>query len=162
MVRALPPELFVDALGRAPRAKRVPCALLDFGSTPFDGTRPQEAMGALFLIKRQLAEFGVKTPRFDFAAVAYLHKTGSDVERLIEDNFPSAEIAIAATIADAFLALPVFAISTALFEVMRNRLDSLLSQRRLQRRVPDAVIQEVLRLPPRSGSYGRAAALLCH
>ena len=148
LVRAQPPELFVDALGRAPRAKRVPCALLDFGSTPFDGSRPQEAMGALFLIKRQLAEFGIRTPRFDFAAVAYLHKTGSDVKRLIQDNFPSSEIAIAATIADVFLALPVFQVGTALFEVMRNRMEGLLSQRRLRHRVPDDVIQEVLRLPP--------------
>ncbi|HCU94355.1 MAG TPA: hypothetical protein DHU96_17210 [Actinobacteria bacterium] len=44
--------------------------------------------------------------------------------------------------------LPVFQVSTALFEVMRNRLNDLLSQRRLRRRVPDDVIEEVLRLPP--------------
>lgn len=147
-VRAQPPELFVDALGRAPRAKRVPSALLDFGSTPFDGTRPQEAMGALFLVKRQLAEFDIRTPRFDFAAVAYLHKTGSDVKQLIQDNFPSSEIAIAATIADVFVALPVFQVGTALLDVVRNRLNDLLSQRRLRRRVPDDVVEEVLRLQP--------------
>ncbi len=147
-VRAQPAELFVDALGRARQAKRVPCALLDFSTTPFDGTRPQEAMGALFQVKRQLAEFGIRTPRFDFAAVAYLHKTGSDVKQLIRDNFPRSELAIAATIADVFVALPVFTVGTALFDVMRNRLGDLLNQRRLQRRVPDEVVEEVLRLPP--------------
>ena len=148
-VRAAPPELFVDKLGRARRAKRIPCALLDFSTTPFDGTRPQEALGALFLVKRQLAEFGIKTPRFDFAAVAYLHKTGSDVQRLIRDNFPNSELAVAATIADAFIALPVFQVGTALVAAMRNRMSDLLSQRRLQRRVPDEdVLEEVLRMPP--------------
>jgi ADP-ribosylglycohydrolase/tetratricopeptide (TPR) repeat protein len=148
-VRAAPPELFVDRLGRARRGKRIPCALLDFSTTPFDGTRPQEALGALFLVKRQLAEFGVKTPRFDFAAVAYLHKTGSDVQRLIRDNFPNSELAVAATIADAFIALPVFQVGTTLVAAMRNRMSDLLSQRRLQRRVPDEdVIEEVLRMPP--------------
>lgn len=148
-VRAAPPELFVDRLGRARRAQRIPCALLDFSTTPFDGTRPQEAMGALFLIKRQLAEFGVRTPRFDFAAVAYLHKTGSDVQRLIRDNFPNSELTIAATIADAFIALPVFQVGTSLVAAMRNRMSGLLNQRRLQRRVPDDdVLDEVLRMPP--------------
>ncbi|MFC6086164.1 ADP-ribosylglycohydrolase family protein [Sphaerisporangium aureirubrum] len=146
--RARPPELFVAALGQAHGAERVPVALLDFSTTPFDGTRPQEAMGALFLLKRQLAEFDIRTPRFDFAAVAYLHKSGGDVQRLIQDNFPRSELAVAATIADAFLTLPVFQVGTALVEVMRDRLDDLLSRRRLRRRVPPEVVEEVLRLPP--------------
>ncbi|MGH3392007.1 MAG: ADP-ribosylglycohydrolase family protein [Actinomadura sp.] len=143
-----PDEYFVDALGRAPGAVKVPVAFLDFGAQPSGANRPQEPLGALFMLKRQLAAHGITTPRFDFAAITYLHRSGADVEALIAELFPRSELAAAAGIADVFLQVPAVQLGTALFRWMSGRLDNLLEQRRLRQRVPHDVVEEVLTLPP--------------
>jgi len=51
--------------------------------------RPQECFSALFMLKQQLSGFRVATPRFDFAAVTYLHKLGFDLGRRLPELFPA-------------------------------------------------------------------------
>lgn len=144
----VPDEYFLDALGRVPQAVKVPVAFLDFGAQPSGVNRPQEPLGALFMLKRQLAEHGIDTPRFDFAAVTYLHRSGADVEALIADLFPRSELSSVLGIADAFLQVPVVQLGSALFEWINGRLDNLVEQKRLRRRVPREVVEEVLSLAP--------------
>jgi hypothetical protein len=60
---------FVSAIPQAPHATPVPVAWLDFGSRPSGENRPQEMLPALFTVKRQLAHYKVRTPRFDLAAL---------------------------------------------------------------------------------------------
>jgi hypothetical protein len=91
-ISGYPDELFVGALAEAPSAAPVPVALLDFGARPAGPDRPQEAFGALFMLKRQLAKSGITTPRFDFAAITYLHKLGIDIQKLIGELFPAGEL----------------------------------------------------------------------
>ncbi len=147
-VWSYPNEFFVDALGQAAGAEPVPTAFLDFGAQPSGANRPQEAFSALFMLKRQLSRSGIDTPRLDFAAIAYLHKSGADVEPVIRELFPPSDFAAAASVADALLNLPVFEVGLAIVEVVRKRMDNLLSQRRIRRRVPGEVIADVLSLVP--------------
>ena len=147
-VRSYPDEFFVDSLSQAPGAELVPTTFLDFGAQPSGANHPREAFTALFMLKRQLAKFQIETPRFDFAAIAYLHKSGGDVKAAINELFPPSELAAAGSIADAFLNLPVFQVSVALFETVRGRLDNLLSQRRIKRGVPREVVDTVVSLVP--------------
>lgn len=147
-LRTVPDEHFVDALDGTPGSVHVPHAFLDFGAAPSGENRPQEAFSALFMLKRQLERFGIRTPGFDFAAIAYLHKSGADVRSLIEDSFPRSELAFAAAVADALLPVPAFQIGTALIETVRGRLSELLQQRRIRRNVPREVMAEVMALPP--------------
>lgn len=143
-----PDELFVDALAEAPSAVPVPVALLDFGARPTGPDRPQESFGALFMLKRQLAKSGIATPRFDFAAITYMHKLGMDVQKLIGELFPAGELQLAADLADTLLHLPVIRTGMALYEIVNHRLDDLFTRRKLQRRVPPSVATEVLGLSP--------------
>lgn len=147
-VQQYPDEYFVDALSRAPDTVKVPVAFLDFGAQPSGANRPQEPLSALFMLKRQLAGHGIDTPRFDFAAITYLHRSGADVKALIAELFPRSELATAAGIADVFLQVPAVQLGTALFKWMNGRLDNLLEQKRLRKRVPRDVVEEVLSLPP--------------
>lgn len=143
-----PDELFVGALAEAPSAVPVPVALLDFGARPAGPDRPQEAFGALFILKRQLAKSGITTPRFDFAAITYMHKLGMDVEALIRELFPAGELQLAADLADTLLHLPVIRTGMALYQIVNHRLDDVFTRRKLQRRVPPATAAAVLGLSP--------------
>jgi hypothetical protein len=59
------------------------------------------------MLKRRLAQFGVTTPRFDFAAVTYLQRLGFDLERRLPELFPRGELALALEIADDLLPVHV-------------------------------------------------------
>ncbi|MGH8571273.1 MAG: hypothetical protein ACREX8_01695, partial [Gammaproteobacteria bacterium] len=141
-------DTFVASLGQVPSARPVPVSYLDFGARPSGLNRPQEAFSALFMIKRQLARFGVDTHRFDFAAITYLYKSGLDIAGLTRELFPSNQFELAADFADALLNLPVVRTGTMLFELVNRRLDDAFSRRRLRRRVPAAVADEILALRP--------------
>jgi hypothetical protein len=111
-VQRYPDEDFVDALSHAPGAVKLPTALIDFGAQPSGMNRPQEPLSALFILKRQLAGHGIYTPRLDFAAVSYLHRSGADVKALLAELFPKSELMSMFDLADAFLPLPVMQIGT--------------------------------------------------
>ena len=48
----------------------------------------------MFMLKQQLSQFRVATPRFDFAAVTYLHKLGFDLGRRLPELFPRSELGV--------------------------------------------------------------------
>ena len=87
-VRRLPDAELPAALAGAAKAARVPVARIDFGARPVGENRPQECFSALFMLKQQLAQYRIGTPRFDFAAVTYLHKLGFDLDRRLPELFP--------------------------------------------------------------------------
>jgi ADP-ribosylglycohydrolase/tetratricopeptide (TPR) repeat protein len=147
-IRGYPDELLVPSLAKAPSAVEVPVALLDFGARPTGPDRPQEAFGALFMLKRQLAKSGITTPRFDFAAITYMHKLGMDVQQLVGELFPGGELQLAADLADTLLNLPVIRTGMALYEIVNRRLDDVFTRRKLQRRVPPETAAAVLALSP--------------
>ncbi len=84
-LRRLPEAELPGALGGAAKAAAVPVAWIDFGARPAGENRPQECFSALFMLKRQLARYRLATPRFDFAAVTYLHKLGFDLGRRLPE-----------------------------------------------------------------------------
>ena len=90
LVRRLPEAEVPAALSGLATAARVPVARIDFGARPVGEMRPQECFSALFMLKQQLSQFRVTTPRFDFAAVTYLHKLGFDLGRRLPELFPRA------------------------------------------------------------------------
>jgi hypothetical protein len=73
--------------------------------------RPQECFSALFMLKQQLAQYKISTPRFDFAAVTYLHKLGFDLDRRLPELFPRGELAVALDLADALLPVQVMQVA---------------------------------------------------
>jgi hypothetical protein len=64
------------------------------------------------MLKRQLARYGTATPRFDFAAITYLHKLGFDIAHRVPELFPRGEVGVAMDIADAVLTLPVLRVGS--------------------------------------------------
>jgi hypothetical protein len=147
-VRRLPDAELPAALAGVAKAARVPVARIDFGARPVGENRPQECFSALFMLKQQLAGYRIATPRFDFAAVTYLHKLGFDLDRRLPELFPRGELAIALDLADALLPLQLMQVGQDLFGALDRRLDDVFSRRRGQRRLPKADAEEILSLAP--------------
>jgi hypothetical protein len=147
-VRRLPDVELPAALAGAAKAARVPVARIDFGARPVGENRPQECFSALFMLKQQLAQYRIGTPRFDFAAVTYLHKLGFDLDRRLPELFPRGELAVALDLADALLPVQVMQVGQSLFGAVDRRLDDVFTRRRVQRRLPKADAEEILSLAP--------------
>jgi ADP-ribosylglycohydrolase/tetratricopeptide (TPR) repeat protein len=147
-VRRLPDAELPDALGGVAKAPRVPVARIDFGARPVGENRPQECFSALFMLKQQLAQHRISTPRFDFAAVTYLHKLGFDLDRRLPELFPRGELSVALDLADALLPVQLMQVGQDLFGAVDRRLDDVFTRRRVQRRLPKADAEEILSLAP--------------
>jgi len=147
-VRRQPGDQVRAALGGAAQAVTVPVARIDFGARPVGENRPQECFSALFMLKQQLARYRIATPRFDFAAVTYLHKLGFDLDRRLPELFPRGEIGLAFDVADALLPVQVMQVGQDLFGALDKRLDDVFTRRRVQRRLPKADAREILSLAP--------------
>jgi hypothetical protein len=147
-VRRLPDAELPAALAGVVKVARVPVARIDFGARPVGENRPQEWFSALFMLKQQLAGYRIATPRFDFAAVTYLHKLGFDLDRRLPELFPRGELAIALDLADALLPVQLMQVGQDLFGALDRRLDDVFSRRRVQRRLPKADAEEILSLAP--------------
>ena len=147
-VRRLPDAELPAALAGVAKAARVPVARIDFGARPVGENRPQECFSALFMLKQQLAQYRIGTPRFDFAAVTYLHKLGFDLDRRLPELFPRGELAVALDLADALLPVQVMQVGQSLFGAVDRRLDDVFTRRRVQRRLPKADAEEILSLAP--------------
>jgi hypothetical protein len=100
------------------------------------------------MLKQQLGQYRIATPRFDFAAVTYLHKLGFDLDRRLPELFPRGELAIALDLADALLPVQVMQVGEDLFGALDRRLDDVFTRRRVQRRLPKADAEEILSLAP--------------
>jgi hypothetical protein len=84
-----PDEQFVARLEQATDAALVPSALLDFGMQPHGDNQPQDVFYGLLMLRRELAQHGLRFPLFDYACVVYLHKTNQlSPERLSVANCP--------------------------------------------------------------------------
>src|SRR6266516_4489104 len=134
-------------LRRLPAAA-VPVAWIDFGARPAGENRPQECFSALFMLKRQLARYRLATPRFDFAAVTYLHKLGFDLGRRLPELFPRSELGIALDLADALLPVQLLRVGQELFGALDKRLDEVFTRRKVRRRLPRVDAEEILSLAP--------------
>jgi hypothetical protein len=147
-VRRLPAEELPAAVSAAAKPVQVPVARVDFGARPVGENRPQECFSALFMLKQQLARHHITTPRFDFAAITYLHKMGFDLGRRLPELFPASELGIALGLADAFLPIQLVRVGQDVFDAVDRRLDDAFKRRRVQRRLPKADAQEILSLAP--------------
>ena len=147
-VRRLPEAEVPAALSGVAKAARVPVARIDFGARPVGEMRPQECFSALFMLKQQLSGFRVTTPRFDFAAVTYLHKLGFDLGRRLPELFPRSELGVALDLADALLPVQLMQAGQGLFDALDKRLDDVFTRRRVQRRLSRGDAEEILSLAP--------------
>jgi ADP-ribosylglycohydrolase/tetratricopeptide (TPR) repeat protein len=145
-VRDVPDAELLNRL--AELGELVPVARIDFGARPAGENRPQEAFSGLFMLKRQLAQYGIATPRFDFAAITYLHKLGFDIAHRVPELFPRGEASIALDLADAIMTLPVLRVGQQLFQMINVRMDKVFTRRRMQRRVPQQDAEHILTLVP--------------
>jgi ADP-ribosylglycohydrolase/tetratricopeptide (TPR) repeat protein len=141
-------EYFVDAIANAPSAKSLPVAHIDFGARPVGENRPQEALAALFMLKRQLADHRLSFPQFDFAAIVYLHKSGLEISKRLEELFPATELDFAMEVARSLLDLPVLRIGLNLLDLVNRHFGDALKRRSLQLRVSAETAAEILSLPP--------------
>jgi ADP-ribosylglycohydrolase len=134
-------------LGPRTSGAAVAAARLDFGARPQGEERPQESLSALFSVKRQLAGAGVRTPRFDFAALTYLHRTGGDYRARLPQLFPSSELQGAIDMAEALSALPVIGVGKALVSYLGQRTGDALFRKVFAKRVQPELVERVLELP---------------
>jgi len=88
------------------------------------------------MLKQQLAACRIGTPRFDFAAVTYLHKLGFDLNRRLPELFSRGELGIALGLADALLPVQLRLVGQDMFDVLDKRLDDAFTRRRVRRRLP--------------------------
>ena len=146
-VRRLPEAELPAALGGVAKAARVPVARIDFGARPVGEMRPQECFSALFMLKQQLSQFRVTTPRFDFAAVTYLHKLGFDLGQRLPELFPRSELGVALDMADALLPVQLIQVGQSLFDALDKRLDEVFTRRRVQRAFPAVMLRRFCRWP---------------
>ncbi|MEU8361106.1 ADP-ribosylglycohydrolase family protein [Nonomuraea sp. NPDC048882] len=138
-----PDTEFLDRL--AEHGRPVPVARIDFGAPPAGDNRPLEVYSALFMLKHQLAPHRIATPRFDFAAITYLHKLGFDLAHRIRELFPSSEVDTALDIADALLTLPILRGGR---HMLTSRMDETFTRRRTQRRLSHEDADHILALVP--------------
>jgi ADP-ribosylglycohydrolase/tetratricopeptide (TPR) repeat protein len=147
-VRELPDDEVAAVLSGVKDAKSVPVARIDFSARPAGENRPQEAFSGLFMLKRQLARWRVATPRFDFAAVTYLHKLGLDLRQRLPELFPKGELSLALGIADALLPVSPLQLTEQFYEIVNARLDDLFTRKKVQRRLPKQEAERILSLQP--------------
>jgi hypothetical protein len=141
-VRRLPEAELRAALSGVGKGARVLVARVDFAAWPVGEMRPQECFSALFMLKQQLAGFKVTTPRFDFAAVTYLHKLGLDLGRRLPELFPRSELEVALDLADALLPLQLMRVGQGVFDALDRRLDDVFTRRKVRRRLSRADAEE--------------------
>jgi ADP-ribosylglycohydrolase/predicted negative regulator of RcsB-dependent stress response len=132
------------AVALSQQGQPVPVSLLDFGGRPHAENRPQEPLSALFMMKRQLAEHGLCFPRFDFAAITYLHKTGLDFRSRLPELFPHGELTLASEIADALAGLPVLGVGRAAYTVLDRLWGERLTRWRFTKGLAKEDVAEVL------------------
>jgi ADP-ribosylglycohydrolase/tetratricopeptide (TPR) repeat protein len=147
-MRRMPAAELAGALSRVPKAAHVPVARIDFGARPVGENRPQECFSALFMLKQQLARHHITTPRFDFAAVTYMHKMGFDLGRRLPELFPGSELGLALGLADALLPIQLMRVGQDMFDALDKRLDDVFTRRRVARRLLRADAEEILSLAP--------------
>jgi ADP-ribosylglycohydrolase/tetratricopeptide (TPR) repeat protein len=147
-VRRLPAAELAGALSGVAKVAQVPVARIDFGARPVGENRPQECFSALFMLKQQLARHHITTPRFDFAAVTYMHKMGFDLGRRLPELFPGSELGLALGLADALMPIQLMRVGQDMFDTLDKRLDDVFTRRRVQRRLPRADAEEILSLAP--------------
>lgn len=81
-----------DKLAEDEKFIPVPVALLDFGQKPIGEDRPQDPFAGLMMLRRSLVGHGLHFPRYSYACVLYLSKTGQLKPGLIEKVLPSEEL----------------------------------------------------------------------
>ena len=144
VVRAGPLATLVERVREARKPIAVASALLDFGAQPIGEKRPLEALPALFMLKRQLARFKVATPRFDFAALNYLQKSGLDYKKTLPELFPASELDFAVNLMDALASLPFAATGRALLTLIDKRTNNAFARWRMQRPVEDEYVDMIM------------------
>jgi len=98
------------------------------------------------MLKKQLAHYGVKTPRFDFAAINYLRKTGADLVRL-NALFPKTELSIAADVVGALMGIPILSAGAAAVKLLDKQLGEIYGKRKLRQKITNEIAERVLAAP---------------
>src|SRR5215472_5285760 len=129
------------------KGKEVANALIDFGARPIGQQRPLEALPGLFILKRQLAENGIKTPRFDFAAVNYLQKSGLAYQQVLPDLFPATELDLAVSIADFLSGLPLVSAGRAVLKIFEERTHDALARWKMAKAVEKQHVARIIEAP---------------
>lgn len=137
----------VLALHEAGEGKPVANALIDFGARPVGQQRPLEALPGLFIVKRQLAEYRIKTPRFDFAAVNYLQKSGLAYRQVLPELFPASELDLAMTIADFLSGLPLVSAGRAILKIFEERTNDALARWKLAKAIEKEHVARIIEAP---------------
>jgi hypothetical protein len=126
----------------------VPSVFLDFGMTPRDVERPRDQYYAPLMIRRELGRFGLRFPLFDFAQVWYLHRKRTLTREKLKELFPSDELGLVSTLADAISNHPYAAIAQAAFGVMGKYLGDRFLLYRSSRSLDKSQVEMIQRMDP--------------
>lgn len=97
--------------------KSLPFSAIDFGLKTTNDDRPQEAFYGLLMMRRQLANYKIKFPHFDFACVWYLHRTNQLNKERLKSLFPAEEVDFLTGVIDAASGSAYGAIAKSLVNV---------------------------------------------
>ena len=129
------------------RNNHVANALIDFGARPVGQQRPLETLPGLFILKRQLAEYKIKTPRFDFAAVNYLQKSGLAYRQVLPELFPASELDLAINIADFLSGFPIVSAGRAILKIFEERTNDALTKWKMAKAIEKEHVATIIEAP---------------
>lgn len=140
-LRGLEDEEFEEHVVGAEGAAVAPSGRLDFQQ----GT--EDVLGLLQQMRHQLAVQGYRFPLFNYACVRYWRETGQLSDDKLKSAFPDDELDLAVEVAGALTdAVPGLSAVPSLVRVINRRLGDPLRKHRLQRRLDEAQLGEILRL----------------
>jgi len=153
-IQAMSNDLFKEAFVQATTSQSVPFVLHNLGASPQGIDRPQEALPALMMLRRALANYGFRFPLFDTAAVKFLtagrHSKAEIKAYFPSDAHPYVDQAINILTAAGSLWCPPAVLAAPLWSALKDDLGTWLDRYRQRRRLEHGELEEILSLDPLS------------
>jgi tetratricopeptide (TPR) repeat protein len=140
-------EAFRRRIEECPNAVPAPWVGLDFAAVPVGNDRPQEAFYGLLMLRRQIAPLHLDFPRFDLAVLWYLRETGQLTRQRVESLFPAEALDLAVALAGVVADIPWIGVGKAALGLFDRHLGQRFTLYRARRRLDEADVQEIQRLP---------------
>jgi tetratricopeptide (TPR) repeat protein len=154
-------DAFVTAvLNGVGAGETVPSTLIDFGAEPHGEYRPKEAFSALMKMRRDLSGGTLTFPRFDFACVLYLQKTGGLSKDKLRELFPESEFDLIFALADAVKGTSWGSVASAVLGVFnKDGLKEKFTLRKYRKKIDKALVEELLPMDAQTDLYQELVTL---
>ena len=134
---------FVTNFRKAPSIPDVPSAMINFSLELPDGQRPQDVLSGLMSLYRDLAEHGLRFPRFSLACIRYLKFALHLNADQIKSRFPSAEVDLVSGLLGFFDETGVANLVTSIFGFAKGKIGQWVREQKLVRELTEKEVREI-------------------